>query len=57
MMTRLLPLVLFLGITVNSFAQERPDYITENTASFILEVDGLGKVEGELRIARSWLVQ
>ncbi len=32
-------------------AQESPDYITENTAQFVLQVEGLGKVEGELRIA------
>lgn len=44
-------LFLFIGLSINSFAQELPDYITENTATFELEVNGLGKVEGELRIA------
>ena len=51
MKIKIIFLTLFLGINLNSFAQERPDYITENTDSFILEVNGLGKVEGELRIA------
>ncbi len=51
MTTRLILFTFFLGISFNSFAQERSDYITESTASFILEVHGLGKVEGELRIA------
>jgi uncharacterized protein (DUF2141 family) len=51
MTTRLLLFVLLLGINATLFAQKRPDYITENTATFILEVEGLGKVEGELRIA------
>ena len=51
MKIKIILLTLFLGINLNSFAQERPDYITENTDSFILEVNGLGKVEGELRIA------
>ena len=51
MTIRVLLLSFFLGLSISTFAQERPDYITENTSSFILEVDGLGKVEGELRIA------
>ena len=51
MIKRFLFITLFIGFSTFSFAQERPDYITENTASFILQVGGLGKVEGELRIA------
>jgi len=51
MTIRLILLVLILGIHISVIAQERPDYITENTDSFVLEVDGLKKTEGELRIA------
>lgn len=48
-------ILLFVGIVgslnSDSVAQERPDYITEKTASFYLTVEGLAKAEGELRIA------
>ncbi|MBO6525165.1 MAG: DUF2141 domain-containing protein [Balneolaceae bacterium] len=44
----LITLVLF---TMNSFAQELPDYVTEKSTSFTLQVHGFDKVEGEIRIA------
>jgi uncharacterized protein (DUF2141 family) len=48
-------ILLIVGIvgSLNSdgSAQERPDYITEKTASFYLTIEGLAKAEGELRIA------
>jgi uncharacterized protein (DUF2141 family) len=34
-----------------SLAQERPDYITEKTASFSLIIEGLANAKGEVRIA------
>jgi len=51
MIRRILVTVFLISFTQLSIAQESPDYITENTASFVLQIDGLGKVEGELRIA------
>lgn len=38
-------------IAVNSYAQELPDYVTDNSTSFTLQVHGFNKVEGELRVA------
>jgi uncharacterized protein (DUF2141 family) len=35
----------------NTYAQESPYHLIENTAIFTLEVHGLNKIEGELRIA------
>ncbi len=35
----------------DSIAQERPDYITEKTASFLLIIEGLANAKGEVRIA------
>lgn len=51
MIRRILVTVFLISFTQLSIAQESPDYITENTASFVLQIEGLGKVEGELRIA------
>lgn len=51
MILRIFAFVALILIGRNSFAQELPDFITENTSSFILKIDGLGKAEGELRIA------
>lgn len=51
MITRLIFMALLLGMFGNVSAQEMPDYITENTSTFRLQVEGLGKVEGEIRIA------
>ncbi len=44
-------LVASVLFTINTFAQELPDYVTDNSTSFTLQVHGFNKVEGELRIA------
>ncbi len=40
-----------LLVTISSFAQELPDYVTDSSTLFTLQVHGFNKVEGELRIA------
>ena len=51
MSVRLLILAIVVGLASPLVAQEHPDHITENTASFMLEVNGVSNIEGELRIA------
>ena len=34
----------------NVYAQESPDHLTEHTAMFTLEINGLSNIEGEIRI-------
>lgn len=48
----LIILLLLLGLYIHDIhAQERPDYLTERTALFTLEINGLNNIEGEVRIA------
>lgn len=51
MVLRVIILIAVVWMANKVYAQEMPDYITENTASFALQIEGLGKVEGEIRIA------
>lgn len=52
-MNRLISNLLFVFIFVvgSLEAQELPDYITENSSSFTLTVEGLKEAKGEVRIA------
>ena len=49
--TLFLFLMIFLAANSNVSAQGVSDYITGNTTNFTLNIEGLGKVEGEVRVA------
>lgn len=42
---------IYFLLSANSFAQEVPEYLSENTSSFTLTIDGINEVKGEVRIA------
>jgi uncharacterized protein (DUF2141 family) len=44
-------LILSSFFVLETVAQEVPDYLTENISSFTLQVQGINKAKGELRIA------
>lgn len=52
-MNRLISNLLFTALFVlgSARAQELPDYITDNSSTFMLKVEGLKEAKGEIRIA------